>query len=332
MGQHFHTKNNMGIGSSCTSYTVCEGDDEDLEHCFFKCHWTRPVWFGGLLQINISGSATNSFTRWFENKIQELSHLGERTEAAIDYVGYTLWEIWKMRNEQCFRGHKPNPFTCIKKINLAHAETTKSGNATHVARGNGLRIKRKHTWRKPPRGYVKCNTDAAMNLQNNRAMGSCLIRDEKGDVNFGSTKLYYTSKPLLAEALALREAALSAANMNWTNILFESDNQQLIEACLRRKQVGLIKNIVQDILAWKEYFPNWGFTWTGRDGNVSAHTIAHLALHGNLPSQWLWNPPPDLRRALVKDKQDSQGYLTRHDPPGNLSNSWNGNSFAFQPP
>ncbi|XP_057419095.1 uncharacterized protein LOC130713340 [Lotus japonicus] len=142
-------------------------------------------------------------------------------------------------------------------------------------------------------------------------MGSVLFRDERGDLTFGATKRFFTTKPILAEALALREAVLTASNMQIGKIIFESDNLQLVEACLRRKTVGVIQNIVEDILTWKRNFPNWGFTWTGRSGNQSAHALARLALHNSLPPSWFWKPPDDLRAALSLDKQRSQVYRVR---------------------
>lgn len=217
-----------------------------------------------------------------------------------------------MRNEAVFRGKRPSPTFCLQKIQIAFRESRlETPIPDQGITGTRPSVKRTYQWRRPPPGFLKCNSDAGLNMQQHKAMASYMFRDERGDLTCGYTKRLYTLKSLIAEALALREAALMAANLKMEKILFESDNLQLIEVCLRRRQVGSIKHIIEDIFTWKAEYPNWGFTWTGRSGNHSAHTLANLALHGKLPSSWFWNPPNELRSALSRDKQHSQEYRIR---------------------
>ncbi|XP_057418828.1 uncharacterized protein LOC130713041 [Lotus japonicus] len=253
----------------------------------------------------------SSFGQWLERKFQILAQRGDEADSAICYLGYTLWELWKMRNAYVFNDYKPNPAFCIQRINLAFQEG-KPGVITSPETSEIHPLtKRSYQWRRPPRGFQKCNTDAGLNNHKNKAMGSMIFRNDKGDITFGSTSRFFTSKPLIAEALALRAASLAAANMKMEKILFESDNLQLIEACLRRKTMGAIQNIVEDILTWKKDFPTWGFTWTGRSENHSAHVLSNLALHDSLNPQRRWNPPQELWSALVRDKQLSQEYIIK---------------------
>lgn len=91
----------------------------------------------------------------------------------------------------------------------------------------------------------------------------------------------------MAEALGLRESALLASSMGDSRVLFETDCQNLIEACRGNAVRGEISMITKDIQAIKNQFERrCGFTWVGREGNQSAHTIASLAREGSLVVDW----------------------------------------------
>ncbi|KAJ1388002.1 Reverse transcriptase-like [Sesbania bispinosa] len=53
--------------------------------------------------------------------------------------------------------------------------------------------------------------------------------------------------PLAAKALAIREAAMLAYNLNWERVIFESDNLPLIEACRGERRIAEIELILLDI-------------------------------------------------------------------------------------
>lgn len=144
-------------------------------------------------------------------------------------------------------------------------------------------------WKKPPRGFLKVNTYAAFTPHNKKTTGAIIIRDENGTLTWGLTRKSFASSPLLAEAIILRDAVVTADNMHWENIVFESDNQKLIQACRGEIQLGETKHITEDIQNWSKNYTNWRFSWTRRSGNEAAHCVADLSHHGNLPSSWIWH-------------------------------------------
>jgi len=68
------------------------------------------------------------------------------------------------------------------------------------------------------------------------------------------------SCPIVAEALAMREAVTMAANFSITKVIFESDNLDLVQACRGRKQVGIIHGIIKDIAAQITHLEEYRFT------------------------------------------------------------------------
>lgn len=111
----------------------------------------------------------------------------------------------------------------------------------------------------------------------------------------------YACSPLVAEALAMRDAISLAINLSLSNVIFESDNQTLVEACRKNIVRGEIRIIIDDILKLKSQIQVSGFTWVKRGGNRTAHAIANLAKNNRLSGSWISCPPDLLRSALVND-------------------------------
>lgn len=59
-----------------------------------------------------------------------------------------------------------------------------------------------------------------------------------------------------------------------------------------------IQNIVHDVQLIKGDFESMGFTWAGRKGNIVAHEIPSLCSHNMLNGNWVYNPPPTLKRLI----------------------------------
>lgn len=95
-----------------------------------------------------------------------------------------------------------------------------------------------------------------------------------------------------------------ASNLFLLSVIFESDNLCLIEAGRGNMVREEIRNIITDIISLKSQFQQCGFTWTTREGNGVAHCIASMADNGDFPRNWMSNPPPMIRKAMVFDLQN----------------------------
>lgn len=130
-----------------------------------------------------------------------------------------------------------------------------------------------------------------------------MFRDSTGTCFTAATTKLVAPSPLVAEALALREAISMAVNLNIPSVIFESDNLCLIEVCRGKARKEQIRGIVNDINTMKNQFQRVEFTWTHREGNEVAHCMASLAAEGSSTTNWLAHPPLSLRRALGKDRR-----------------------------
>lgn len=138
-------------------------------------------------------------------------------------------------------------------------------------------------------------------MQKKIGSAGIIAGDNRGEVVFGITKKFPATNPVIAEALALREAAAVAVNFGLTNVILESDCLELIRACRKKKIIGEIRNFVADIQQFASSIPSCGFTWVTKEGNEAAHLLAKLTLQGALPLHWRWNHPSSLQQILHRD-------------------------------
>lgn len=70
------------------------------------------------------------------------------------------------------------------------------------------------------------------------SVSSIIGRGTEGTLVMGLVKCLLASSPLMAEAFALREAIVLAANMGVQQVIFESDWQELVQTCNHEIQWG----------------------------------------------------------------------------------------------
>lgn len=162
------------------------------------------------------------------------------------------------------------------------------------------------------RGCGKINTEACFNIQNNIGSAGIIGKDYNEDVVFGITKHFPVISPIMAEALALREAAAVAVNFGLSMVLLENDCLDLIRTCRLETTKGEIMNILADILSFPQNLRGCGFTWVAKEGNKVAHLLAKMTLQAVLPTSWCWNHPPSIRESLLKDKSSVLSRRTKH--------------------
>lgn len=135
----------------------------------------------------------------------------------------------------------------------------------------------------PFQGVVKINFDASFNHVNHQAFAGIVARDYLGNFIASHSSCFVASSPFVAEAIAPREAANWARNMGLGNVVFESDNLDLVNTYRKEIARDEISGYVKDIIQIKEEGVGRGFTWVPRKGNEAAHLIAKLASRSSFP-------------------------------------------------
>ncbi|KAJ1399617.1 Ribonuclease H-like superfamily [Sesbania bispinosa] len=207
----------------------------------------------------------------------------------------------------------PNPVSTSIKIKKLLSECYLPPDTSGAPQSSNASAQKIQSWRPPPPGFIKCNSDAAFVSSSSLAAAGSVFRDSSGFVEFGSTKKFPALSPLAAEAFALREAMLIAKNLGWKSVIFESDCLDLVRACRNEINIAEIQTFILDIRSWVLHFDRVGFTWVRRSGNGVAHSLAQYALRGDFfpASSSCW--PSDIQSQLAKDRQLASSYNLHRD-------------------
>lgn len=240
---------------------LCMKEPETVEHVFFRCDWTRPVWFGLHLGHTLAHHNSNSLIHWLSDWLKEIGKFPEEKELSIIKVLCTLWMIWKSRNAYVHQGQKPNPLaTVILTSNIINDYSSQIHPAETVLTAQRRNTQLNQKWRPPLQSITKINVDSTFSKLTGVCFAGAIARNSEGDVVSGNTSFNRATSCFVAEALALRDAASLANNLGITNVVFESDCLDLIKACRGEIVKNQIQNILNDIWSFKQNFVTCGFT------------------------------------------------------------------------
>jgi len=94
---------------------LCEEMQEDVEHLFWDCKYTKEVW-GWILSIM---GITKRIAQNLEEEVARIMHMrGSRVERIMRRWAFnaTVYETWQERNRRVFEGDKRNPTMVVKDI------------------------------------------------------------------------------------------------------------------------------------------------------------------------------------------------------------------------
>lgn len=299
---------------------LCQMEEETGEHLFLLCDWTRMVWLGNQMQCIPRRENITSIDQWVLDRLGDFQKIPDSKVFAEVSLCCLLWAIWKERNEACFEKRAPNPWSALNRVNLISNDYF-SHWANNSHRSNTHRQSQDigKNWRPPPIGALKMNVDASFNKDKCIAQAGIVIRNEFGELVGGHTCKLAACSPITAEALALREAVTLAANCNMGRVFIESDCQVLVRAFRNEIKIGEISSIIGDLKAVTNEYSDIHITWTPREGNLLAHTVACLGSSFSLPLGWLRDPPPILISIIDKEKRPD---LTHRQGDGNAPNGY----------
>ncbi|RYR63043.1 hypothetical protein Ahy_A04g020830 [Arachis hypogaea] len=298
VNKNLHQKR-ITVAPTCS---ICQREEETIEHALLLCPWTRAVWFGSNIQIVPTAYNVRSFGEWILDKIRRIkAETGTEQEKILSNLGCLSWCIWKARNQYIFQHIKINPQKVIIQSELLTSEyqrATQESSRANIPDTNRGGVRKRITWRPPPKNRLKVNTDAAFHRGTSTAALAAVVRDWQGKVITGITATFKTTSPLTAEAQAYREALILIKNIQIPNCLIETDCLPLVQAIKARTPIVEADAIIRDILQLLEEAPDVGATWTPRDGNKLAHQLAAMAAENNLGRQWTMNPPIQVRNII----------------------------------
>jgi hypothetical protein len=210
----------------------CFSKEETVDHTFMKCEHAAKIWFGSKLSINFNNTPA-SFIDWTSYAITTLK------EEELIYIAAITYGIWYARNQQVFE-HREIPdievinkaATNIQDFVLAtkNANLNYPNNNQHSAnfRQHGSHRNQSKRWSRPEEGKIKINGDVNLTIAGKCGLG-VTCRDMDGLIAAAAAwEVQGNDDPLLAEAYALYHAVCFAAECCFQEVIFESDNANII--------------------------------------------------------------------------------------------------------
>ncbi|XP_013751380.1 uncharacterized protein LOC125595980 [Brassica napus] len=257
------------------------GELESEAHIFFKCDFAKKVW----QQFNLSPTVDIAS----QTRLKAVL-VTSRTNCCLPPLGVTtnilpwiFWSLWTARNTLIFEKKTYTvEDTAIRGIKLARewiqAEPAPHASSVRARRGITNRPRLETTHRSST-DITSCKTDAAWDKKTNTAGISWIIEDLPRSIDLRGVMVQQNvSSPLVAEALAVREALQTASSLSVTHLRMYSDNQTLIRAINEKLFEKEIYGILNDIEAFFSLFVDLVFFYLPRAENGHADALAKYIL------------------------------------------------------
>ncbi|KAF3589449.1 hypothetical protein F2Q69_00029349 [Brassica cretica] len=199
---------------------------------------------------------------------------------------WIFWTLWTSRNQLPFENRSQSSTKAFSKAlgNLKEWEAAQPNMKEpkqkilpmgHASTGNSMEI--------------FCNTDASWKGGIQSAGLAWIFTDhEAKELHRESSAQNFVSSPCMAEALAIREALLQAASLNYRHICVKSDSQVLVHTISARRRSMDLFGVLADIddLAFSVSSPflSCHFSFISRSLNESADGLAKICLATHLVS------------------------------------------------
>ncbi|XP_072078185.1 uncharacterized protein [Arachis hypogaea] len=214
------------------SCSICQVENETVEHALLLCPWTRAVWFGSSLQIAPTTNNVTSFEKWMMDTVRKIkSGTGKEQDRILCNLGSVCWCIWKARNQHIYQQIKINPKQVIinaEQLATEYHNTTRGSSTDNIPRQDRSGERKRITWRPPPQNKLKVNTGATFHRESGIAATAVVVRDWQGKIITGTTTRFTTTSAIAAEAQAYREALILIKNLQIGNCIIESDCLPLV--------------------------------------------------------------------------------------------------------
>ncbi|XP_019183829.1 PREDICTED: uncharacterized protein LOC109178743 [Ipomoea nil] len=272
---------------------------EDVMHILCNCVYARRVW--NISQLQIPNFGDHDFMQWVE------LWLGNSVTSAgflKDQICGILYEIWRARNMAVWDLALPSPLhLCASfqrswaawSLSTAHGRTVGSPPVATMPHAlsdlQALQL---------PHGTVLCSIDAGFyGAQHSPTFGFYIRSLDGVFVAAANGPLSCPYDPLLAEAMAIREALSWLQDHNYQNVLMLSDCAVLVasfrDASSYRSYLGIV---LDSCLRLINSFSACSIKFVRRGTNMVAHALAKHVGAVQTRSVWREALPPFIPAGL----------------------------------
>ncbi|XP_050217822.1 uncharacterized protein LOC126668680 [Mercurialis annua] len=260
------------------------GEQETVLHLLFLCPFTRHIWFQCPLNFRSTWGTHTSFAQHWKATISQLKEIGSSSQDISLYC-FTLWHIWKTRNNLIFREEEPTIEDTIRYIITDANEFEQSQIKHHsVPRRNQTFQSPQSTANIIPSGFMKLNYDAAVDIQKKRGFVGIIAKDDHSIQREKiSAQFRFIWDPGILKMLALREAMNWAISQHWKKVIFEGDALQVSNIINSRQcSNAALQGICEDIWYLQNSFITTSIQYIPRTQNSEAHNWVQAVKHGIL--------------------------------------------------
>nr|GLL44697.1 uncharacterized protein LOC109191080 [Ipomoea trifida] len=271
---------------------LCSLRDETSCHLFTECDFAKSVW--GVSGLPISSGSFTHLALWFDH------HLLKLDKESCCLLILLCWKTWLARNDMVWNGKASNPTALFHGTTRYLADWNNIVTGTSTAPNHGILPAQK--WTKPPRGYLKLNSDAAVNHLANRMGFGWVIRNEYGQfVAAASIPGRGLFSPKEAEAMAIKEALSWLKSNGINNVQVETDALQVTQGLLQCGENSSFDIIIADINDLLRSLSRVAICYVNRTANSVAHSLAREACSLSVRQEWLSIPPSFIVNELYSD-------------------------------
>ncbi|XP_027090212.1 uncharacterized protein [Coffea arabica] len=202
---------------------------ETLKHMFLFCSHAEFIWNTTSIDWDGLKKYRYSFWHWRNSMMKVQNRKEGRSHIALTVN--ILWQIWKSRNQVQFNEVRNCPGrTASKAVNeLSEYQEVRYGEVK-VAEQGKTQVAESSKWVPPPQGFIKLNTDVALEVKDGRIGWGVVARREDGRVvGAWAGGERRNGIPAVEEALAIRKAIIKARQYRWHKVEIQSDSKQMVD-------------------------------------------------------------------------------------------------------
>ncbi len=248
---------------------LCEQLDEDDNHLFFNCSYTKQ-----LMDFSANGIHPSNWRSLLGDNFLNNIEIVRKSKANFDLMCFLWWTIWGHRNNKIFKNSNiANTNTpAILAINTYNAWSAEF--KINQKSGSGTGHRPLIAWDKPPKDIMKINFDGS-SKQNGVSQIDFIFRDNSGCPKYiHSARINHTTA-LQAEASALLACVRATAHVGIKKIIVEGDNLTIINDVNGLWRLPWsIKDTIEDIRDVLKTFEYYKLDHCFREGNRAADFLA----------------------------------------------------------
>lgn len=268
---------------------LCSVQQESIRHLIINCPFAHSC----LTRIpNTLLNSDMSLAEWVSWHIKVLD------EDSCCLILMVCWKIWEARNQKLWNNIVISPSATFEDAR-AFLSTWRSFHQTHM---KGVRQSTTAKWIKPPSGWLKMNTDAAIDIQGKKVGLGLVLRDSEGSlVAAVATNWSGDYHPKIAEPISVSEALKWLKDRRLNHVQIETDSLLVIQGLTNSSTVSYFDLVLEDVRVLANSFSHISFSFVKRSANMAAHVVARDAVFNADRREWLLLPPPFLSDVLISD-------------------------------